>query len=124
MRIACIGTSRLKVEPHLRDQGRSRSKALEQRDFPFPAGAIGDPPRVKPQANPHARGKGGEHRAHALEIPRIAGSRKRTAACSISGSKFRRIARKVQVAVRVDERDSLHHSDRPPFSKPISEQIT
>ena len=75
LRIARIGTSRLKVEPHLRDKRRGRSQALEQRDFPFPAGAIGDPPRVKPQANPHARGVGGEFGAHPFEIARITGSR-------------------------------------------------
>ena len=33
-------------------------------------------------------------------------------------------ARKVQMAVGIDEGDVLRHSDRPPFSKPISEQIT
>ena len=75
LRIARIDTARLKVEPHFRDQRRGGSQALEQRDFPFPAGAIGDPPRMKPQANPHTRGEASELRARPFEIARIAGSR-------------------------------------------------
>ena len=42
LRIARFRSTRLEVKPHLRDQGRAGSQALEQRDFPFPAGAIGN----------------------------------------------------------------------------------
>ena len=79
---------------------------------------------MKPQANPHVRGEAGDLGAHPFEIARIAGSRQRAATCGIRSGKFCRIARKVQVTMRVDKQNPLRHSNRPPFSKPISEQIT
>ena len=79
---------------------------------------------MKPQADAHARREGSKHRAQAFIITRIAGPRKRAATGGIGSGECFLVARKVQMAVGIDEGDARHHSDRPPFSKPTSEQIT